>query len=124
MITYLLAWLPDPHVGVRNRYVAQQAILLEVLFTATHLGPLRGLPPTGRLIEYPLCAVFTFNEDSDRIKSERIYFDRVTVFEQLGVMSDPDSVAGKLTMLLTHPGTFVRAAVRSVSTRMRLKPNP
>jgi hypothetical protein len=82
------------------------------------------LPPTGRLIEYPLCAVFTFNEDSDRIKSERIYFDRVTVFEQLGVMSDPDSVAGKLTMLLTHPGTFVRAAVRSVSTRMRLKPNP
>ena len=115
---------PDLHIVVRNRHVTDQAILLEVLITGTHLGPFRGLPATGRRLEYPLCAVYTFREGSDRIKGERIYFDRVTLLQQLGVMSDPNSAPGKLTMLLTHPGTFARAAIRSVSTRMRLKPNP
>jgi steroid delta-isomerase-like uncharacterized protein len=103
---------PDLHVEVRNRHVAEEAIVLEVMITGTHLGAWRGLPPTGRRLAFPLCGVFTF-DDNDRMRGERIYYDRVSVLRQLGVMSDPTTLGGRLGMLLLHPATVIRAGIRS-----------
>lgn len=108
----LLRAAPDLHVEVKNRFVAPDAIVLEVMVSGTHQGPWRGLPPTGRHIEFPLCAVFTFDEN-DRMLGERIYYDRVTVLRQLGVMSDPMTLGGRLGMLLLHPATLIGAGIRS-----------
>jgi steroid delta-isomerase-like uncharacterized protein len=103
---------PDLHVEVKRRHVAADTIVLEVLITGTHLGAWRGLPPTGRQLEFPLCAIFTFDQN-DRMLGERIYYDRATLLRQLGVMSEPMSLGGRLGMLLLHPATIVGAGIRS-----------
>jgi len=103
---------PDLHVEVKNRHVSDDAIVLEVMITGTHLGAWRGLPATGRRLEFPLCAIFTFDE-SNRMLGERMYYDRATVLRQLGVMSDPTTVGGRLGMFLLHPATVIGAGIRS-----------
>jgi steroid delta-isomerase-like uncharacterized protein len=107
---------PDLHVEVKKRHVSADAIVLEVLVTGTHRGPWRGLPATFRHLELPLCAVFTFDEN-DRMLGERIYYDRATVLRQLGVLSEPTTLGGRLGMALLHPITVVRAGIRSAFRR-------
>ena len=77
----------------------------------------RGLPPTGRHLEFPLCAIFTFDAN-DRMLGERIYYDRATVLRQLGVLSEPTTLGGRLGMLLLHPATVVGAGMRSAFRRV------
>ena len=50
----LMKALPDLEVDVQRRHVAEDAILVEVLIRGTHLGAWRGLPATGRKVEFPL----------------------------------------------------------------------
>jgi len=107
---------PDLHIEVKNRHVSAGAIVLEVVITGTHRGPWRGLPATGRHLEFPLCAIFTFDEN-DRMLGERIYYDRATVLRQLGVLSDPTTLLGRLGMALLHPVTLMRAGIRSAFRR-------
>jgi steroid delta-isomerase-like uncharacterized protein len=107
---------PDLHVEVKNRHVSADAIVLEVLFTGTHRGPWHGLPATFRHLEFPLCTVFTFDEN-DRMLGERTYYDRATVLRQLGVLSEPTTLAGRLGLALLHPITVVGAAIRSALRR-------
>jgi steroid delta-isomerase-like uncharacterized protein len=59
------------------------AVFVEGRFTGTHRGIWRGLPPTGRRIDFPLIIVFLF--DAERMVCERTYFDILTVLRQLGV---------------------------------------
>jgi steroid delta-isomerase-like uncharacterized protein len=74
----LLAALPDLEIQVVQQHVTDDNVLLEALISGTHLGPWRGLPATGRRVEVPLCAVYTF-DGADRLAGERIYYDRATV---------------------------------------------
>jgi len=100
--------LPDLEIEVKRRHVADDAVLLEVMIHGTQLGPWRGLPATGRRVELPLCAVYTFDSD-DRLAGEKIYYDRGTVLRQLGVFHEPQSVLGQICTLATHPVTIARA---------------
>jgi steroid delta-isomerase-like uncharacterized protein len=106
----LMKALPDLAIGVKRRHVADDAILLEVVIRGTHLGAWRGLPATGRPVEFPLCGVYTFDAD-DNLAGERIYYDRGTVLRQVGVFHEPESALGRISTLLTHPFTIVRALV-------------
>jgi steroid delta-isomerase-like uncharacterized protein len=112
----LLSAVPDFHADVTQRHVSGDSIVLEVVIRGTHLGPWRGLPATGRRLEIPLCAIFTFGDD-DKIAGEKIYYDRATVLHQLGVFFEPDSLLGKLTTMLTHPVTMTRAIGRGIFQR-------
>jgi hypothetical protein len=85
---------------------------VEFLLRGTHLGPLRGLPPTGRAFECRMCALFLFGPDGDRIVGERVYFDQATILRQLGVAHDPQSLAGRLSTLVSHPLTIGGAVLR------------
>jgi len=107
----LMRALPDLEIEVQRRHVTADAILVEVMIRGTHLGGWRGLPPTGRRVEFPLCGVYTFDED-DRLAGEKIYYDRGTVLRQLGVFHEPKSVLGQLSILATHPTTIARAFAR------------
>jgi len=51
--------------------------------------------------------------EDDELVCERVFFDRLELLQEPGVAHDPDSVAGKLTPLLTHPMTMARAVLRS-----------
>jgi len=104
----LMAALPDLEIEVRQRYVADEAILVEVMIRGTHLGEWKGLPATGRRVELPLCGIYTFDAE-DRLAGERIYYDRGTVLRQLGVFHEPVSGVGRICTLATHPLTIAAA---------------
>jgi steroid delta-isomerase-like uncharacterized protein len=106
----LLRTAPDFHIEVKRRHLTEDGVVLEVQLTGTHLGAWRGLPATGRRFDFPLCAFFTFDE-ADRLAGERIYYDRTTVLQQLGVLSDPTSLKGRIGTLLLHPIAILRAVL-------------
>jgi steroid delta-isomerase-like uncharacterized protein len=109
----LMRALPDLEIEVQRQHVADGAILVEVVIRGTHLGGWRGLPATGRRVEFPLCGVYTFDAD-DRLAGEKIYYDRATVLRQLGVFHEPQSVLGQISILATHPTTIARAFARKL----------
>ena len=106
--TELMQALPDLVIEIQHLHVSPDCIVLEVAIRGTHRGAWRGLPPTGRRVDFPLCGVFTFDEH-DRIAGERIYYDRATVLRQLGVFHEPSSTLGRVTTALAHPVTIARA---------------
>lgn len=111
----LMTALPDLEIQVRQQHVTDDNVLLEVLICGTHLGPWRGLPATGRRVEVPLCGVYTF-DDEDRLSGERIYYDRATVLRQLGVFREPQTVLGRIGILVAHPVTMASALFRGLLT--------
>jgi len=112
----LMNALPDLEIDVQHRHVTDDAILVEVMIRGTHRGSWRGLPPTGRRIEFPLCGIYTFDND-DRLAGEKIYYDRATVLRQLGVFHEPQSLLGQISTLVTHPVTIARALARKLRRR-------
>lgn len=114
----LMTAAPDLVIDVEQQHVTDEAILLEVMIRGTHLGPWRGLPPTGNPLAFPLCAVYTFG-DGDALAGERIYYDRALVLQQLGVLHDPESRRGQAVAALTHPGTMAKALVHRLRHRTR-----
>jgi steroid delta-isomerase-like uncharacterized protein len=109
----LMSALPDLEIEVQRRHVTDDAIVVEVIIRGTHLGGWRGLPATGRRIEFPLCGLYTFDAE-DRLAGERIYYDRGTVLRQLGVFHEPQSLLGQISILATHPATIARAFARKL----------
>jgi steroid delta-isomerase-like uncharacterized protein len=112
----LMKALPDLEIEVQRRYVAEDAILVEVLIRGTHLGAWRGLPATGRKVEFPVCGVYTFGPD-DNLAGEKIYYDRGTVLRQLGVFYEPQTLLGQISLLVTHPYTLAHAFLRNLLRR-------
>lgn len=92
---------------------ADHAVIVEGRFRGTHHGNWRGLPATGRTIDFPLIIVFVFEED--RMTCERTYFDLGTILRQLGVARDPKSLGGRLETMLGHPFVVGRAFIRQVT---------
>jgi steroid delta-isomerase-like uncharacterized protein len=88
-----------------------ESVLVEGAFRGTHEGPWRGLPATGRRVDFPMCLIFDF--DGDALVNERIYFDLGTPLRQLGVAYDPNTAKGKIFIALGHPVTIGRAVLRT-----------
>lgn len=114
--TQLLASMPDLEIDVQRYHATGDTVVAEVVVRGTHLGAWRGLPATGHSLAFPLCGVFTFDEDG-RIAGERIYYDRASVLRQLGVFHEPQTTVGKLLTVLTHPVTMAHTAVRALRRR-------
>jgi steroid delta-isomerase-like uncharacterized protein len=109
----LMSALPDLVIDVQRRHVTNDAILVEVIIRGTHLGSWRGLPSTGRRIEFPLCGIYTFDNE-DRLAGERIYYDRATVLRQLGVFHEPQTLLGQISTFASHPATIARTLARKL----------
>jgi len=107
----LLHALPDLKIQVNGRHVAADSVIVEVTISGTHLGPWRGLPATGRKVEFPLCGIFEFDAD-DRLAAERIYYDRGAVLGQLGLFHEPMRGLGRVATAVSHPVTIARAYLR------------
>jgi len=114
----LMAALPDLSIEIVRQHVNEETIILEVIIRGTQCAPWRGLPATGRRVEIPLCGVYTFSSD-DRLAGERIYYDRALVLRQLGVFREPQSVLGRVGILLAHPLTILQALVKSSPNKSR-----
>ena len=109
----LLHALPDLQIDVQHRHASDIAVILEVVIRGRHRGGWRGLPATGRQVEFPLCSIFTFDNE-DRLAGERIYYDRATLLRQLGVFHEPDCAMGRITTALAHPLTMAQIVGRRI----------
>lgn len=101
-------------IDVKRRHVTDENIILEVTISGTHIGNWRGLPGTGKKFEFPLCAVYTF-DDADKLAEERIYYDRATVLRQVGVFHELEDTLGRMSTILTHPVTITRTMARRLN---------
>jgi steroid delta-isomerase-like uncharacterized protein len=110
-----LTAFPDFRVDPTHLHHADDAIVVEGRFKGTHEGTYRGLPATGRRVEFPMIIVFPF--EGEQMMGERIYFDVSAGLRQLGVARDPNTVAGKVTTVLNHPITIGRALLRRARRR-------
>ena len=106
---------PDQQVEIIRLRRADDVVLMEAIVRGTHLGPLRGLPPTGRSFEQQFLAVFVF--EGDDLIGERVYYDTATILEQLGIARGLDSLTGRLEMVVGHPFTIGRGLVRRLIGR-------
>lgn len=108
-----LVSLPDLHIDITHRLAAEDGVALEVRISGTHLGSWRGLPATGQRVMFPLCGLYTFDEEG-RLAGERIYYDRASVLRQVGLYHDPQTLLGRLEIFLAHPVTVARAYARKL----------
>ena len=109
--TELLQALPDLKIDVSRRHVATDSVIVEVIISGTHLGPWRGLPATGRRVQFPLCGIYEF-DGNDLLAAERIYYDRGAVLGQLGLFYEPVRGFGRVVTVLSHPLTIALACLR------------
>jgi steroid delta-isomerase-like uncharacterized protein len=73
---------PDQdHEIIALRHSAD-AVIVEFWLLGTHRGPLGGIPATGARHRTRMTAYFVFDGD-ERLVSERIYFDSLTMLKQL-----------------------------------------
>lgn len=103
------AAFPDQRNELIALHHTNDSTIAEFWLLGTHLGPLRGLPPTGRSFRCQMTALFLFEDE--RLVCERVYFDQSTILRQLGLARDPRSLLGRLSLVLNHPLTIVRAAL-------------
>jgi steroid delta-isomerase-like uncharacterized protein len=109
------AAFPDQRNELIALHHAQDSVIAEFWLLGTHLGPLRGLPATGRSFRCQMVALFLF--EGERLVCERVYFDQATILRQLGLAHDPTSVPGRLSLLLSHPLTIGRAVLAAKKQR-------
>ena len=84
----LFAGFPDFWLDVRRRHVAREAVIVEGILGGTQRGEWMGIAASGKTVEVPFCAVFTFEEDN-LLRSEVVYYDRLSLLSQLGVLASP-----------------------------------
>src|ERR1700758_5879724 len=58
----LFTALPDLHFDIEPGSLCHHGdrVMIETRVQATHRGPYRGLPPTGRRVEWPMLLIFEF----------------------------------------------------------------
>jgi steroid delta-isomerase-like uncharacterized protein len=108
---------PDQRNEIIALHAAGDTVFAEFWLEGTHLGRLRGMPPTHRPFRVQMAAAFVFGPDTAKIVCERVYFDAATILRQLGLASDPRSLRGRLETLVNHPVTVARAVVNGLRSR-------
>jgi steroid delta-isomerase-like uncharacterized protein len=107
-----LEGFPDLHLEVQDSSADEGMVAQRILFTGTHSGPFRGLPPTGRKVRF---SGLEINRMVDGQVAEHWFqLDALTLFEQLGLRVVPGPRL--LPRLLASPIT------RLVGKRRRATP--
>lgn len=73
---------PDQRAELIELRHSHDAVIAEFWLTGTHHGPLGKIPATGGTFRVRMTALFQFDGDENLI-AERIYFDTLTMLEQL-----------------------------------------
>jgi hypothetical protein len=75
----------DLRIEEKQRYVSDEAIILEQVVSGTHTGEWQGIAATGRKMQVAVCTVYKFDE-AGKLASENVYFDTGSLLKQLGVL--------------------------------------
>ena len=102
----LYAALPDLELEVtlrlpRGRYVAEEYVI-----RGTHLGPMFGLPPTGRRLELRCTSMVELR--NGRLKEDHFYFDALTAMRQMGLMPPVQATSKPLARAVLGVAAWLR----------------
>jgi steroid delta-isomerase-like uncharacterized protein len=93
---FLQGWataFPDSRVETTQVIADEQGAMMEFRGRGTQTGPLQSpagdIPPTGRSVDVPFVEVLDLQQG--KIAQARLYFDSVTLLQQLGVVPQPNS---------------------------------
>ena len=82
-----LEGFPDLHLEVQDSAADEDMVAQRILFSGTHTGPFRGLPPTNREVCF---AGLEINRMVDgKVAEHWFQMDALTLFEQLGLRVVP-----------------------------------
>jgi len=81
--TSLWTAFPDAKFQLTNIVVGPQGVAEEAMLSATHRGPWMGIQATNKPVKFMLVIFFPWG--NGKFTGERVYFDRKTVLEQLGI---------------------------------------
>ena len=82
-----LEGFPDLHLEVLGSSADEGMVAQHILFTGTHTGPFRGLPPTNRRVRF---SGLEINRMIDgKVAEHWFQLDALTLFEQLGLRVVP-----------------------------------
>lgn len=98
---------PDQHHEIISFRHSVDAVIVEFWLLGTHLGPLGGIPATGSKHRTRMTAFFVFDEN-ERLVTERIYFDQLTILKQLLAGLDRKRPAGLLKLARVLKGALSR----------------
>ena len=79
------AAFPDQRNEIHSLRVTDDAVITEFDLLGTHTGPFLGIEGTGKEFRVRMCAFFVFEDGTEKIAIERIYFDSGTLLGQLGI---------------------------------------
>jgi steroid delta-isomerase-like uncharacterized protein len=82
-----LEGFPDLHLEVLDSSADEAMVAQRILFTGTHTGPFRGLPPTNRQVRFSGLEINRML--AGKIAEHWFQLDTVTLFEQLGLRVVP-----------------------------------
>ena len=77
----------DYNVEVISSFASGDRACIEYTWTGTHTGNLPGLPATGKSVSLRTVEVWELREG--KISKASMYYDQVTMLQQLGVMPPP-----------------------------------
>jgi predicted ester cyclase len=91
-ITLWYEAFPDNEVAIETEVIAGSVVMQEGTFSGTHTGNLQlpdgqVIPPTGRAVKAPYAEAFVV--EGDQITSDHLYFDRMELLTQLGLVPEP-----------------------------------
>jgi steroid delta-isomerase-like uncharacterized protein len=96
------AAFPDQRNELISLRHADDAVIVEFWLLGTHLGPLMGVPATGKAFRVRMTAFFIF--DGAGIACERVYFDTQSIRRQLLAGAGPLTWLGILLALARGRG--------------------
>ena len=80
---------PDQRNELISLHHTDAGVIVEFELKGTHLGPLRGIPATGKEFTCRTVAFFLF--EGEELVCERVYFDAATIMGQLGLIQPAPS---------------------------------
>lgn len=99
-----LEGFPDLHLEVQDSAADEGSVAQRILFTGTHTGSFRGLPPTNRQVRFSGLEINRMAEG--KVAEHWFQMDALTRFEQLGLRVVPGPrllprlIASQITRLL------------------------
>jgi steroid delta-isomerase-like uncharacterized protein len=75
--------LPDLHIEVISEVHVPGTSILEVVITGTQRGEFAGVKPMGNQVRIEMAAFYLFDQASEKLIAERIYYDQAGVVEQM-----------------------------------------
>ncbi len=82
-----LEGFPDLHLEVQDAVADERMTAQRILFTGTHTGPFRGLPPTGRKVRFSGVEINRMVDG--KVAEHWFQLDALALFEQLGLRVVP-----------------------------------